>query len=239
MKSTKDSTTNNPQNHGSRNWQPIAVLSHPIMYSAIIIWKNNCTRQTQYSFQQIPKPSHTFPYPTSKIMTMTSNELWNINTLELPSTITEANEPRSSTATSLNTEIDVLEATRVTKAAELDGFQSDHKDLEKKSKETKALLDKDKAVLKKLASETQTLLEATYREKATLARLTEQINILLETAAPLHEAIKKLETQLDKKVTEANNAKQLKATAARRSKLQLECHRTSGKGFITAMKDLQ
>jgi hypothetical protein len=129
----------------------------------------------------------------------------------------------------------VLEATRVTKAAELDDFQSDHKDLETKSKETKGLLDKDEAVLKKLESETQTLLAATYREKATLARLTEQINTLLETATPLHKAIKKLVTQLDKKVTEANNAKQLEATTALRSKLQLECHRTSGKGFITAM----
>jgi hypothetical protein len=148
MKSTKDSTTNNPQNHGSRNWQPIAVLSHPIIYSAIIIWKDNCTRQTQYSFQQIPKASHTFPYSTSKIMTTTSNELWNVNTLELSSTITEANGPRSSTTTTLNTKIDVLEAPRVTKAAELDGFQSDHKDLKTKSNETKALLDKDEAVLK-------------------------------------------------------------------------------------------
>jgi hypothetical protein len=50
MKSTTDSTTNNPQNHGSCNWQPIAVLPHQNMYSAIIIWKNNCTRQTKYSF---------------------------------------------------------------------------------------------------------------------------------------------------------------------------------------------
>jgi hypothetical protein len=115
MKSTTDSTTNNPQNHGSRNWQPIAVLSHPNMYSTIIIWKNNCTRQTQYSFQQITKASHTFTYPTSKILTMTANELWNINTLELPSTITAANEPSLSTATTLTTEVEVLEATRAAK----------------------------------------------------------------------------------------------------------------------------
>jgi hypothetical protein len=149
MKSTTDSTTNNPQNHGSRNWQPMAVLSHSNMYSAIIIWKNNCTRQTQYSIQQIPKAPHTFTYPKSKILTMTSNELWNVNTLELPSTITAANEPSSSTATTLSTEIEVLEATRVTKAAELDGFTLDHKDLDTRSKETKARLDKDEAILQK------------------------------------------------------------------------------------------
>jgi hypothetical protein len=117
MKSTPDSTTNNPKNHGSCNREPIAVLSHPNMYLAIIIWQHNNTRQTQYSFQQIPKKPHTFPYPKSKILTMTSNELWNVNTLELPSTITAANEPSSSTATTLSTEIEVLEATRVTKAA--------------------------------------------------------------------------------------------------------------------------
>jgi hypothetical protein len=152
MKSTTDSTTNNPQNHGSRNWQPIAVLSHLNMYSAIIIWKNNGTRQTQYSFQPIPKASHTFPYPTSKILTMTSVKLWNVNTLELPSTLTAANEPSLPTATTLSAEIKVLEATHVTKIAELVGFKLDHKDLKTKSKDTKALLDKDKAILKKLAA---------------------------------------------------------------------------------------
>jgi multidrug efflux pump subunit AcrA (membrane-fusion protein) len=207
------------------------------MYSTIIIWKNNCTRQTQYSFQQIPKASHTFPHPTSKILTMTSNKLWNVNTLELPSTITAPNGPSSSTATILRAKIKVLKETQVTKSAELIGFQSDHEDLETKSKETQALLDKDEAILQKLATNTQTLLAATIREKATLTKIIERIDTLLETAAPLHDAIKKLETQLDKKVTEANKAKQLEDTAALSSKIQLDCHRTSGKGFIKAMKD--
>jgi chromosome segregation ATPase len=141
---------------------------------------------------------------------MTSNELWNVNTLKLPSTITAANEPSSSTTTTLNTKIEVLEATRVTKTAELDGFKSDHKDHETRSNETKALLDKDEAVLQKLATETQTLLAATRREKATLTEIAERIDTLLETATPLHEATKKIETQLDEKVTEANNARQRK-----------------------------
>jgi hypothetical protein len=167
---------------------------------------------------------------------MTSNELWNVNTLELPSTITAANEPSSSTATTLSTKIEVLEATRVTKAAELDGFKVDHKDLETRSKETKALLDKDEAILQKLATGTQTLLAATICEKAKLAEITEQIETLLETATPLHEVIQKIQTQLDERVTEANNAKQLEATAALRSKVQLEFHRSSGKAFIKAMK---
>jgi type II secretory pathway component PulF len=116
----------------------------------------------------------------------------------------------------------VLEATRVTKAAELDGFKLDHKDLETKSKETKALLDKDEAILQKLATNTQTLLAATIHKKATLAKITEQIETLLKTATPLHEGIKIIETQLDEKVTEANNARQVEATAALCSKVQLE-----------------
>jgi hypothetical protein len=206
------------------------------MYSAIIIWKNNCTRKTQYSFQQISKAPHTFLYPKPKILTMISYELWNVNTLELPSTITAANEPSSSTATTLNIEIKVLEATRVTKAAELDGFKSDHKDLETRSNETKALLDKDEAILQKLATDTQTLLAVTIREKATLTEFTERIDTLLKTSTPLHGAIKKIKAQLDEKVTEANNARQVEATAALRSKVQLECHRSSGKAFIKAVK---
>jgi type II secretory pathway component PulF len=121
----------------------------------------------------------------------------------------------------------VLKATQVTIETELIGYQTNHEELETQSKETQALLDKDEAILTRLKSETKTLLDATYREKATLARLTKKINTLLETAVPLHDAIKKLETQLDKKVTEANKAKQLEDTTALCSKLLLDCHRTS------------
>jgi hypothetical protein len=135
MKSTPDSTTNNPQNHGSHNRDSIAVLSHPNMYSAIIIWRNNYTKQTQYSFQQTKKAPHTFPYPKSETLTMTSNELWNVNTLELPSTIAAANShnPYPSLATILSDEHAELEESLVSKAAKLAKFQSRHKELNKKS----------------------------------------------------------------------------------------------------------
>jgi hypothetical protein len=79
-------------------------------------------------------------------------------------------------------------------------------------------------------------LAATIREKARLAEIAEQIETLLVTATPLCEAIQEIQTQLDEKVTEANKAKYLEATAALRSKVQLECHRSSGKAFIKAMK---
>jgi hypothetical protein len=237
MKSTPDSTTNNPQNHGSRNRQPIAVLSHPNMYSVIIIWKNNCTRQTQYSFQQITKAPHTFPYPTSETLTMTSNKLWKVNTLELPSTIAPANAPSSSTAKTLSTKIVALEATCVTKAAEFDEFQSAHKDLKKESNGTNGILTKDLATLQQLAAQTNALVEATLREKAVIAKIKESIDTLINKATPLHEEIEKIETQLDEKVTKAKNAGEAEAKASLRSEVQLECHRSSGKAFIKAMKN--
>jgi hypothetical protein len=125
MKSTTDSRTNNPQNHGSHNQQPIAVLSHPKMYFAIIIWENNCTRQTQYSFQQTTKAPHIFPYPISETLTITSNDLWNVNTLEQPSTTAAAKDPNPyrSLSTILSDEHAELEESRIPKAAELGNFQ--------------------------------------------------------------------------------------------------------------------
>jgi uncharacterized protein YoxC len=130
----------------------------------------------------------------------------------------------------------VLEATRVTKAAELDGFKSDHKDLETRSNETKARLDNDAAILQQLATQTRTLLADTLRKKETIDKIAERIHALLNNATPLHEAVDKIETQLDEKVTEANNAREVEVMAALRSEVQLECHRSSSKAFIKAMK---
>jgi hypothetical protein len=159
---------------------------------------------------------------------MTSNVLWNVNTLELPSTITAANASSSSTTTTLSNKIEVLEATQVTKAAEFDDFKSDHKDLETRSKETKVRLEKDQTTLQHLAD--------TLRKKDVIAKIKERIDALVDKAAPLHEEIKKIETQLEKKVTEANNAREVEIMAALCSEVQLECHRSSGKAFIKAMK---
>jgi uncharacterized protein YukE len=167
---------------------------------------------------------------------MTSNELWNVNTLELLSTIAAANLPSSSTATTLSTEIKVLQATRVTKAAEFDNFKSDHKDIKKRSNETKERLENDQATLQQLAAQTNNLLADTLREKDVIAKIKERINALVDKATPLHKEIRKIETQLEKKVTEAKNAGEVEAMAALRSEVQLECHRSSGKAFIKAMK---
>jgi hypothetical protein len=123
---------------------------------------------------------------------MTLNELWSIHTLELPSTIAAANAPSSSTATILSTEIEALEATRVTKAAEFDDFKSAHKDLEKRSNETKVLVEKDQATFQQLAAQTNTLLADKLREKEVIAKIKERIDALLDKAKPLHEEIRKI-----------------------------------------------
>jgi DNA repair exonuclease SbcCD ATPase subunit len=82
-------------------------------------------------------------------------------------------------------------------------FKSAHKDLEKRSNETKARLENDEATLQQLAAQTCTLLADTLCEKDAIAKIKEQIDALVDNATPLHKEIKKIETQLDTKVTEA------------------------------------
>jgi hypothetical protein len=80
---------------------------------------------------------------------MTSNDLWNVNTLKLPSTIAAANDhnPYPSLATILSDEHAELEESRVPKAAKLAKFQSRHKQLDKKVVEIKASLAREQKTL--------------------------------------------------------------------------------------------
>jgi hypothetical protein len=238
MKSTLDSTTNNPKNHGSRKRQPIAVLSHPNMYLAITIWQHNNTKQTQYSFQQTTKAPHTFPYPKSETLTMTSNELWNVNTLKLLSTIAAANDhnPYPSLATKLSDEHAELEESRVPKAAELAKFQSRHKELDKKVVDIKASLAIEQKTLAKLTAQTKNLQASTKSQEKELASDNERIGSLITTATPIREEIFTIMTQLLEKHTKAKTSREAEANATLRSTILLECHRSYGKSFMTAMK---
>jgi chromosome segregation ATPase len=87
--------------------------------------------------------------------------------------------------------------------------------------------------LEQLAAQTKALLDAMRCEEEVLARIKERINILVNKATPLHEEIEKIETQLDEKVTKA---REVEAMASLRSEVHLECHCSSGKAFIKAMK---
>jgi hypothetical protein len=120
---------------------------------------------------------------------MATNELWNVDSLEIPSTIAAASAPSPSTATSLSTKIAALEATRVTKAADFDEFQSIHKELKKEGKETNEILAKDLATLQELAAQTNALVEATLREKEVIARIAEELTL---ESVKLHLFMKRL-----------------------------------------------
>jgi chromosome segregation ATPase len=138
---------------------------------------------------------------------MATNELWNVDSLEIASTIAAANAPSPSTATLLSTEIAALEATRVTKAVEFDKFQSIHKELKKEAKETNERLAKDLVTLQELGAQTNTLVEATLRKKEVIARIAERIDTLVGKAAPLHIEIEEIEAQLIEKDTKAKKSK--------------------------------
>jgi hypothetical protein len=88
---------------------------------------------------------------------MTSNELWNVNALKLPSTIAAANghNPYPSLATILSDEHAELEESRVRKASELTKFQSRHKELDKKVVDIKASLAREQKTLAELTAQTK------------------------------------------------------------------------------------
>jgi hypothetical protein len=206
------------------------------MHSVIITWQNNNTRQTQYSLQQTTNSPHTFPYPNSETPTMATDELWNVDSIELPSTIVAANAPSPSNATILSTEHTALEATHVTRVAEFDEFQSRHEELNKEAIEIKASLAKDLITLEQLAAQTEALLAATHREEEVFAKFTKRIKTLVNKATPLHKEIEAIKTQLIEKDTKAKRAKEAEVKATLHSKILLECHQSNGKVFIMAMK---
>jgi hypothetical protein len=147
------------------------------MHSAIITWQNHNTRQTQYSLQQTTKAPHTFPYPNSETPAMATNELWNANSLEIPSTIAAANDPSPSNATILSDKHAALEATHVTRVAEFVKFQSRHKELDKEAVEIKASLAKDLKTLEQLAAQTDILLADTRREEDVLDKIPKELKL--------------------------------------------------------------
>jgi chromosome segregation ATPase len=170
---------------------------------------------------------------------MTTNELWNVNTLKLPSTIAAANDhsPYLSLATKLSDEHVELEATRVSKAAGLAKLHSRHKELDKKVVEIKASLTQEQKALEKLTAQTINLQASTKNQKKELARINKSINSLINTATPIREEIVTIQTQLIEKVTNAKEAREAEVKATCRSKILLKCHRSYNKAFIKAIKE--
>jgi septal ring factor EnvC (AmiA/AmiB activator) len=172
------------------------------MYYAIITWQNNNTRQTQYSLQQSTKAPNTFPSPESKTPTM-ANEPWNVDSLEIPSTIVAAADPSPSNTTFLSNEHAALEATHVTRASAFNKILSQHSKLDREVVEIEASLAQEQKALEKLSAQTKDLLANTKSEEKELARIDKKTNILVDRAAPIRVEIDAIATQLVKKDTEA------------------------------------
>jgi seryl-tRNA synthetase len=117
---------------------------------------------------------------------MASNELWNVNTLKLPSTIAAANNhnPYPLLATKLSDKHAELEESRVSKAAELAKFQSRHKELDKKVVEIKASLAREQKTLEKLIAQTKNLQVSTKSQEKE-SSINERIDSLITTATPI------------------------------------------------------
>jgi seryl-tRNA synthetase len=169
---------------------------------------------------------------------MTSNELWKVNTLELPSTIAAANDPNPyrSLSTILSDKQAEPEESRIPKAAKLAKFQSRHKELDKKVVHTKASLEREHKTLAELTAQTKTLQASTKNQEKELASINERIDSLVTAATPIREEIITFVAQLLKKHTEEKAASDAEAEATHRSSILLEYHRSNGKVFMTAMK---
>jgi seryl-tRNA synthetase len=142
---------------------------------------------------------------------MATNELWNVNSLKIPSTIAAANDPSPSDATILSDEHATLEATRVARTAEFVEFQSRHKELDKEAVEIKARLTKDLKTLDTLTAQTKALVDATRSEEDVLDKLTKRIKTIVNKAIPLQDKNEEIETKLIEKDTKAKKSKRSKS----------------------------
>jgi hypothetical protein len=107
MESTAEPIRSNQQetSNDTQQRQPI-VVSHPNLCAAITSWQNENTIQSQNSLLQSPKAIETSPQSSTETTAMVDsvelwNNLWNPDTLQLPSTIVASNSEEPSAATTL------------------------------------------------------------------------------------------------------------------------------------------
>jgi chromosome segregation ATPase len=149
---------------------------------------------------------------------MTSNKLWNVNTLELPSTIAAANVPTPyrSLATVLSDKHAELEETRKPKDAKFAKFQSKRKELDKKVVHIRASLEREHKTLAELTAQTKTLQASTNNQEKELAGINEKIDNLVDVATPIREEILTIVAQLLRKRTEEKAVSDAEAEATHR-----------------------
>jgi hypothetical protein len=118
MESTAEPIQSNQQETSGDNQQrqPI-VVTHPNLCAAITSWQNENTIQSQNSLPQSPKAIETSPQSSTETTAMADvvklwNDLWNPDTLQLPSTIVASNSKEPSATTSLRKDYQELVAAR-------------------------------------------------------------------------------------------------------------------------------
>jgi hypothetical protein len=118
MGSTAEPIQSNQQETSNdiRHQQPV-VVTHPNRCAAITSWQNKNTIQSQNPHPQSPKAIETSHQSSTKTTAMADavalwNDLWNQDTLQLPSTIVASNSKQPSAATTLRKEYQELEAAR-------------------------------------------------------------------------------------------------------------------------------
>jgi hypothetical protein len=173
--------------------QPIAV-THPNLCAAITSWQNEKTIQSQNPLLQSPKAIETSPQSFTETATMADagvlwNDLWNSDTLQLPSTIVASNSNEPSAATTLRKDYQEVVAARAEMEIKLAEDELQHREIQDAINSLQIQLQEKQTILGKIiatASDTTTAFEAataSVREKRPLAdqaeRVEQHLTILL------------------------------------------------------------
>jgi hypothetical protein len=142
-----------------------------------------------------------------------ANELWNVDSLELPATIVAANATRPTNTTILSNEHSALEITCVARVTEYDQLQLSHKRYKDKVKEIETRLAKEQRPLDRLASETKSFMAAKELGNKAIVRNERKMNSILAEATPIKDIIAVITTESATKENQAKNAKKIEDKA--------------------------
>jgi hypothetical protein len=161
------------------------VVTHPNLCAAITSWQNENTIQSQNPLPRSPKAIETSPQSSTETTAMADavalwNDLWNQDTLQLPSTIVASNSKEPSAATTLRKEYQELVAARAEMKKKFDEDTLQHSETQDTIDSLQIQLQEKQTILGKIvatASDTKMALEAataSVREKRLLADQTER-----------------------------------------------------------------
>jgi hypothetical protein len=181
MESTVELTQSNQQETSDDTQQRHYIaVTHPNLCAAITSWQNENTMQSQNPLPQSPKAIETSPQSSTETIAMADavalwNDLWNQDTLLLPSTIVASNSTEPSAATTLRKEYQELVAARAEMKKKFDEDALHHMDTQDTINSLQIQLQEKQTILGKIvatAYDTKIALEAataSVREKRPLA----------------------------------------------------------------------